>query len=348
MISSAEEHSITMKLIFMNALKEHSIITVVGLAKNTGKTTTLNRLIKEAETMSYRIGLLSTGRDGERFDAFTGRSKPRIYASEGIHFVTTEQSLAMCETETKACEPLQYITSMGKVVIARVAKPGPIEVAGPVSVPDILDVIKRLREKYKVRTILIDGSINRMAITTSRLKAGLILATGAALGDMEYVVRQTRLKVTMMQTRCVNAKIKELLTKNANKGSVLLIDRNLSVTALPFSLLDNVKDIAKAITDNAKYLYTNGAVSDLLIERLLEKGKSLEIIVEDASKIYITEQEYKRWMSCGGDLAVKNKVNLLAVTCNPHNPAGQGFEPKRFLKTMRSRLNVPVYDVMMS
>ncbi|GAF80226.1 unnamed protein product, partial [marine sediment metagenome] len=293
-------------------------------------------------------GILSTGRDGEPFDAFTGASKPRIYASQGIHFATTEQSLTVCEAQIESCEGLDYTTSMGKVIIARVAKPGAIEVAGPVSVDQCLDVIKRLREKYKVDTILIDGSINRMAITTSRLKAGVILATGAALGDMEYVIRQTQLKVTMMQTRCVNAKIKELLTENAGKGSALLIDRNLSVTTLPASLLHNVKDIAKAIADNAKYLYTDGAVSDLLIEHLLEKGKSLEIIVEDASKIYVTEQEYKKWMSCGGHLTVKNKVNLLAVTCNPYNPTGQGFEPKRFLKTMRSRLNVPVYDVMMN
>ena len=43
-----------------------------------------------------------------------------------------------------------------------------------------------------------------------------------------------------------------------------------------------------------------------------------------------------------------NKLNLLAVTCNPHNPMGNDFEPKEFLEAMRSSLNVPVYDVMIN
>ena len=153
-----------MNLIFENLLKVHPVITVIGMAKNTGKTTTLNRLISDAESMGRRVGLVSTGRDGEKTDVFTGRQKPSIYAQRGTYFAATEASLGACEAKTQLKATTQCLTSIGKVVIAEVTEPGAVEICGPGTVDEKLDMVEQLREEYSVKNVLIDGSINRMAI----------------------------------------------------------------------------------------------------------------------------------------------------------------------------------------
>ena len=57
----------------------YKTISIVGMAKNAGKTTALNYLIEEAEDESIRLGITSTGRDGETTDLVTNTDKPRGY-----------------------------------------------------------------------------------------------------------------------------------------------------------------------------------------------------------------------------------------------------------------------------
>ena len=337
-----------MNLIFEKLLKTHPVITVIGMAKNTGKTTTLNRLISDAGLIGIRIGILSTGRDGESTDVFTGREKPSIYAQKGTYFAAAEESLGVCEAKTQLLGTTECLTSVGKVVIAEVLEPGAIEICGPGTVDETLDVVKRLREEYGVKNVLIDGSINRMAITTTRLDAGVILATGAVLGDMEQVIEQTTLKVDLLQIQCVDAQIKTIVNENRGRAGVLLIDNELEAEVLDSSLLDHLSEVVEKITGQVGYLFTAGSVTDMVIERLLEKGRAVEIIVEDASMVHVSGFSYERWLASGGTITALNKLKLLAVTCNPHNPMGNDFEPKEFLEAMRSSLNVPVYDVMIN
>ena len=56
----------------------YKTISIVGMAKNVGKTTALNYLIEEAEDESIRLGITSTGRDGETTDLVTNTDKPRV------------------------------------------------------------------------------------------------------------------------------------------------------------------------------------------------------------------------------------------------------------------------------
>jgi hypothetical protein len=337
-----------MNLIFEKLLKTHPVITVIGMAKNTGKTTTLNRLISDAGSMGLRIGIVSTGRDGEATDVFTGREKPQVYAQKGAYFAATEESLGVCKAKTQLRATTEYLTSVGKVVIAEVTEPGAVEICGPGSVDEMLDVVEQLREEYGVKNVLIDGSINRIAIATTRLDAGVILATGAALGDMEQVIEQTTLKVDLLQIRCVDAQIKTVVDERRGGAGVLLIDNELDAEVLDFSLLDHLSEVVEKITSRVSYLFTAGAVTDMVIEQLLDKGKAVEIIVEDASMVHVSGFSYEKLLASGGTITALKKLNLLAVTCNPHNPMGNDFEPKKFLEAMRSSLNVSVYDVMIN
>ena len=56
-----------------------SRLTVVGMAKNAGKTLTQNYLRTLVQAEGYVIGLLSIGLDGEKIDALTRLPKPAIW-----------------------------------------------------------------------------------------------------------------------------------------------------------------------------------------------------------------------------------------------------------------------------
>ena len=146
----------------------------------------------------------------------------------------------------------------------------------------------------------------------------------------------------------MDAQIKTVVDKNRGRAGVLLIDKDRDVEVLDSSLLDNLSDVVEKITGQVSHLYASGSVTDMVIEQLLKKGRAVEIIVEDASMVHVSGLSYEKWLASGGTITAVNKLNLLAVTCNPHNPMGNDFEPKEFLEAMRSSLNVPVYDVMIN
>ncbi|MEG0661801.1 MAG: hypothetical protein RR472_00835, partial [Anaerovoracaceae bacterium] len=58
---------------------KYKTVSIVGMAKNAGKTTALNYLIEEAMDEGMILGITSTGRDGESTDVVTGTDKPKVF-----------------------------------------------------------------------------------------------------------------------------------------------------------------------------------------------------------------------------------------------------------------------------
>ena len=63
---------------------KYKTLSIVGMAKNAGKTTALNYLIEEAIDEGITLGVTSTGRDGESQDLVTGTEKPRVYLDQDM------------------------------------------------------------------------------------------------------------------------------------------------------------------------------------------------------------------------------------------------------------------------
>ncbi|MEG0391915.1 MAG: hypothetical protein RR626_04060, partial [Anaerovoracaceae bacterium] len=62
---------------------KYKTVSIVGMAKNAGKTTALNYLIEEAMDEGMILGITSTGRDGESTDVVTGTDKPKVFLDVG-------------------------------------------------------------------------------------------------------------------------------------------------------------------------------------------------------------------------------------------------------------------------
>lgn len=126
----------------MGLLQELSIkykrLSIVGMAKNAGKTTALNYLIEEAMDEGLVLGVTSTGRDGESTDLVTGTEKPRVFLDTDTIVSVPEQLYELAEAGLEIMRMTSYSTSLGRLMICRVADSGYVQIAGPVITADQL------------------------------------------------------------------------------------------------------------------------------------------------------------------------------------------------------------------
>ena len=61
-----------MKPTLSQLIAPYSSVSIIGMCKNAGKTTVLNRIIREVNGNGQTIALTSIGRDGENKDLVTG------------------------------------------------------------------------------------------------------------------------------------------------------------------------------------------------------------------------------------------------------------------------------------
>ena len=81
--------------------QKYKTISIVGMAKNAGKTTALNYLIEEAMDEGLVLGITSTGRDGESSDLVTNTEKPTIFVTEGVLVATARQALLISDAKVE-------------------------------------------------------------------------------------------------------------------------------------------------------------------------------------------------------------------------------------------------------
>ena len=75
---------------FLDEIRKLRSLAVVGLAKNTGKTETLNYVLRGLSAEAECVAVTSIGVDGERTDRVTQTEKPEIFFSRGMTFITSE------------------------------------------------------------------------------------------------------------------------------------------------------------------------------------------------------------------------------------------------------------------
>ena len=63
--------------------KKVKSLSIIGMAKNVGKTVTLNYLIEQSTKRNMVLGLTSAGRDGEKIDAVLEHTNLQ-YGAEGL------------------------------------------------------------------------------------------------------------------------------------------------------------------------------------------------------------------------------------------------------------------------
>ena len=317
-------------------------VAIAGLAKNAGKTVTLNYLIREAHKRAFQIGVTSVGIDGESIDRVTLTAKPEIRLYTGMLFATSEVHYRNRLIQSEVTGIASRQTSLGKVVTARALSGGKVLLSGPADTFSLRQLIKDMLEEG-IRTVIVDGALSRVSLASPAVTDAMILATGAALSpDINKIVSKTKFVCSLMELPEVDQCLKERLEPIAT--GVWSIDTDGNPVSLGIRTSLDLKAIKEGISKYGSRFYIPGVVTDKLLQFLSSQKeiKETELIVRDFTKLFIEPATLRVFLNKGGRLRVIKQTHLVAVTANPWSPAGYSVDKERLVESLRQELKVPV------
>jgi hypothetical protein len=292
----------------IDRIHNFSVISIIGLAKNVSKTTTLNYLIKNLKE-KYILGLTSIGRDGEEYDVITELPKPRILIEKGMYIVTAESCYQKSKIRMELIKNTGYNTPLGEVLILKSLGKGLIELAGP-SINSYLNAICLELKKIGCNLILIDGAFDRKSFATPLISDATILSTGASVSErMEDVIDLTYHTVKLFTLENEkDERTLEIAKKIIKDSKIGIINYDNSIRLLDIlTSLDSAREIIRYLDINSKYVVIKGAITDKLLEDLMkftDKYKDITILAEDATKLFLSMKVIEKFQKKNGNIKV--------------------------------------------
>jgi hypothetical protein len=316
-------------------------LALVGLAKNTGKTEALRAILANHAAAGRRVGVTSIGRDGEERDALDARiAKPRIRLAAGDLVATTAALLRASAIPHRRLLQTGVRTPLGEVVIAELHEQGAVELAGPNVAADVRAVSESMAD-LGAEQVLIDGAMDRRAASSPAVADGLVMATGAVLGeDIERVVALTREAVELVRLPLAS-------DSAAVEGEELALARGLVLGSEPAAVAALLREHPRASSFRVE-----GALSERFLESLLQarRGRSereLTITVADPTKVFLSGRGPGWFRRQGLAIEVLRTIELKAITVNPVAPQSHRFDSSRLRTLIEEAIeDIPVFDVL--
>ena len=331
-------------------IKKYDSISIIGMNKNVGKTTTLNHILREARG-KISLGLTSIGRDGEELDQVTETEKPKIYIEKGTIIATAKQCLLNSDITREILKTTGFNTPMGEIIICRALSDGYVDLGGP-SVNSYMTLICDELKRFGSELVIVDGALNRKTFASPSITNATILSTGAALSkSMVKVIEETSHTVKLLSLENEeNDEVLKLANEVLRIGRIGIIHKDNTIKMLEaITALGSSKEIVEYLDENTSYVVIKGVVSDNLLEDIMtstNQYKGVIFLVEDGTKIFLTRETLYKFKKQGGIIKTINPINIVCVTSNPKSPYGYEFDKHKFLDGLRNKLNIPVFDVI--
>jgi hypothetical protein len=331
-------------------IQKYDSVSIIGMNKNVGKTTTLNHILKEARG-KISLGLTSIGRDGENQDIVTTTEKPEIYIEKGTIIATAKQCLLNSDITREILKTTGFNTPMGEIIICRALSDGYVDLGGP-SVNSYMSLICDDLKRFGSELVIVDGALSRKTFASPSITSATILSTGASLSrSMAKVIEETDHTVELLSLENErNIVVLKLAREILNISRIGIIGKDNTIKMLDvITALGSSKEIAREIDENTSYVVIKGVVSNTLIEDIMtstNKYKGLTFLVEDGTKVFLTRDTLYKFKRQGGIIKTINPINIVCVTSNPKSPYGYEFDKHKFLDGLRNKLNIPVFDVI--
>ena len=334
---------------FFTKIETPKVISIIGLAKNVSKTTTLNYIIRNIGE-NYVLGLTSIGRDGEKYDVITDLPKPQIYVKKGTFVVTATQCFEDSKIKFEVIKNTGFNTPLGEVMILKARGEGYIELAGP-SINNQLKKICMELKDLGCDLILVDGAFDRRSYATPLISDATIISTGASVSrTLNEVIDLTVHTINLLNiAQEMNEEAVNLSKEIMKKSKIGIINRSHSIKLLNLATaLDSAQSIIENLDEDSKYVVISGAITDTLLEDLMnstQKYKGITFLVVDGTKLFISNKTLTKFQKKGGIIKVLKTIDVIAVTINPTSPYGYEFDKDLFLKSLTEELKISVYNL---
>jgi hypothetical protein len=325
-----------------------AVVGIVGTAKNSGKTTALNWMLREATAQKRCAGLVSIGFDGETRDFWLGVEKPSVHVSTGTLVASAERSLSMGTAPYNILHRSGIQTPLGEVLIAQITEDGTTVLAGMRHRGDVRLVREKLLH-HGADIVIVDGAYHRRALADPTLTDSVVLATGAVLaGTVTRVATDTAAIVAQLCLPTIDDPThRDLLAKAVETNLPHVRGPADQITALDSSAiqLEDLADVPQL--HEATAIAIPGVAADTLVQSLVQLEGPPTLLVPDATHLIVSPRIWRQCAQRPGWVRVGQSIAIRAVTVNPSGIHQNDLDPDALLKAVQSACPaIPVINVM--
>ncbi|MDL2330904.1 hypothetical protein LJC62_02685 [Odoribacter sp. OttesenSCG-928-A06] len=319
-------------------------VSIIGMEKNTGKTESLNYILRGVRCAERTVAVTSIGIDGESCDQVTGTEKPEIELFDGMWFVTSEKHYREKQLTAVIEEIGEQETALGRLVTAKALGDGKILLSGPSDTAGIKTEIASLR-KRGVDTVIVDGALSRKSFGAPTVTDAMILATGAAVSaNIPNLVYRTKYIYDLIMLEEVQNSVAGQLT--TVKTGIWAEDERGEWHDL--EIASGLSFSESKTADLFRYgcrFFVSGAVGDKFIDFLRRQKFPVELIVRDFTRIFASPELFYSYIKSGKTIRVLERSRLLAICVNPQSPEGFVLDSATLCNALQKEVDVPVIDV---
>lgn len=339
-----ENRENTNKMSFIEDIFNYKSLSIIGMAKNTGKTECLNYILKNSKYLDKKIAVTSIGIDGESTDIVKNTPKPEIELNTGNLFITTESYYTKKKLTAEILEISKNKSLSGKLITARCIHSGKIILSGPSDSKSLNDNLLNL-SKYNVDLSIVDGAFSRKSHASPALTEAMILTTGAAYSsNIDTIVKDTNYWIDLIRlNKYVENGAEEM--KEIDNGTWILNEQNQLKKTHSSSL--HIKDFREEILNIGSVIYFAGMITENIMKSILSLriSEKLTLIVKDFTRIFAPASLFYEFIAHRGKILTLYKTNLIAVCINPYSPDAYHLNSDNLKCRLSETIQVPVYDI---
>lgn len=282
-------------------------VSIIGLAKGTGKTTVLNRLLRQLykENTMHAPAVTSAGFDGAFCEKHAAAAGSQIIISEGSLVATASGLFPDCDFTAEVLASTATPSPLGEIYIFRAHSPGRAILGGPSS-SGTLRSLKKQMFSLGADCFLIDGAAGRRSVGSAEVSDGIYLCTAPWIEMTQSNSLRTSLTAVSLYT----------LPVYAGEGSPIFLPG--------------------VVTDRCAQL--------LLQDR--KKLASSVLVADDPSKLLLSPQMFSELTKAAGKLTLQKCPKLLGVFVNPVSPTNESFDVQGFISSLSEQTEAPICNLL--
>lgn len=317
-----------------------SVISIAGMEKNIGKTSLLNWLASVWAEHGQSTLLTSIGHEGSVLDSPEGdtqdtRKKPVIEFRKG-NFALTGERLIHNPSLLEVIEIFPVVTVAGRLLLVKAISDTTVEIVNAGSLELLATIVQNFLSKRVCDRVLIDGALNRWSHTHSKLADYVLIVTGAeVVGTQEEILKKTKFLVHRLQEIPCAENVRNRILSALQKGTRCLILKEKEFFSYPFSVLENPEILDHCSPEDM--LFTEGVLTTGILQKILQRGKPIGIIVRDGSCIQMDEIVFERAKKKGNGVSVIFPIAVRGIFVN-HQAKNRNLPFPDFLEKLKKEL----------
>lgn len=323
-----------------NLPTEIPLVAITGICKNAGKTTFLNWLTARLSKLG-QVALLTTGRDGEDFDLVGGHEKPKVIIPQNSIFVTHSNILERFSGKVEILLKSDFKAGSFNIWVVKALQDIETEIIGPSTASEQIALSEQIKT-FNPEFILIDGSLDRKAITLKPEIDAMILVVSANFGTLDEILDELkRLLLLTKIPKLINQEIAE------DEENFLLIKDN-QVVFRTKTLLGFEKEIIAYLNENeVDKIYLPGVLTDTIWEKVKKSfsQNSKAFVIYHPYQLHLNYLNLQEFL-LNIKVEAKNNFILSGIALNSFSVKGRHLKSGSLYEAITKITDIPIIDCM--